>query len=376
MVRIRLRFVNSFISKSRKSQRTRYYFRRPGMKAVPLLGIPGGVEFMAAYHAALAGSTNVPVEIGASRTRLGTVDALIVNYYKSAAWLDLAKDSRNNRRYLIERFREQHGSKRVALLRRDHFEKMLVAMTVGAGMKAHWLKTIRAVLNSGIPSLIASDPTAGIVVKRPKTPGHKPWTVEQIEQYRAHWPLGTQPRLAFEFAYQTVSRRGEVVRLGPQHLYRGRNGEWRIKIARTKGSRDVDIPVSAELLAAVQAMPREHLTYLQTQNGKALAKDTLGSRFRQWATAAGLPKHCRLHGLKKSGMTEIAVAGGTAPELMAVSGHRNMAVAQAYIDEAFERPELADAALGKVRTKRDSKGTNEPIPIYKHPAKPLKTQET
>jgi hypothetical protein len=54
MARIRLRFVNSFVNKNRKDGRARYYFRRPGMKAVPLPGIPGSEEFMAAYHAAHA----------------------------------------------------------------------------------------------------------------------------------------------------------------------------------------------------------------------------------------------------------------------------------------------------------------------------------
>jgi integrase len=366
-----LRFVNSFINKSRKNQRPRYYFRRErGGKAIPLPGIPGDEQFMTAYYAALANTASPPSDIGASRTAPGTVDALIVNYYKSAAWLGLAEESRSNRRYLIERFREQHGGKRVALLRRDHFEKMLAEMTVGPGTKAYWLKIIRAMLKSGIPSLIATDPTIGIVIKQPKTPGHRPWTAEQIEQYRARWPLGTQARLVLEFAYETVSRRGEVCRLGPQHLYQGQNGEWRIRIARIKGSRDVDIPVSAELLAAVQAMPRDHLTYIHGRNGKMLSKVTLGERFRQWASEAGLPKHCRMHGLKKSGMTEIVLAGGSAPEVMAVSGHRSMAVVQAYIDEAFERPELADAAFEKVRTKRDGAYTNKPSPIHKQPKKP------
>ena len=33
----------------------RYYFRRRGTKAIPLPGLPGSEEFMAAYAAALAG---------------------------------------------------------------------------------------------------------------------------------------------------------------------------------------------------------------------------------------------------------------------------------------------------------------------------------
>ena len=145
---------------------------------------------------------------------------------------------------MIERFREQHGDKRVALLRRDHFEKMLSEIT-SPTMRYHWLQTIRGLLKSGIPSMIKEDPTAGLVVKRPRTEGHWTWTDAEIAQYRAHHPLGTQARLVLEFALESTSRREEIVRLGPQHLYRGRDGEWRIRIARIKGSRDVDIPMTA-----------------------------------------------------------------------------------------------------------------------------------
>jgi hypothetical protein len=59
-----------------------------------------------------------------------------------------------------------------------------------------------------------------------------------------------------EFALETVSRRGEVVRLGPQHVYIGSEGEPRIHIQRTHGSKDVDIPISPELKAACDAMPK------------------------------------------------------------------------------------------------------------------------
>jgi hypothetical protein len=81
-----------------------------------------------------------------------------------------------------------------------------------------------------------------------------------------------------------------------------------------------------------------------------------------------------MHGLKKSGMTEIVLAGASAPELMAVSGHRSMAVAQTYIEEGFKRPELADSAFDKVRTKRDGQLTNTHLQAHKHPTKPLKNQ--
>src|SRR5262249_4515541 len=93
------------------------------------------------------------------------------------------------------------------------------------------------------------------------------WTDGEIEQYRAYWPYGTQQRLVTEFALETVSRRGEVVRLGPQHV---RNG--RIRIQRTHGSGDVDILISPELQAACGAMPKQHLPYIVTAYGKPRSK--------------------------------------------------------------------------------------------------------
>jgi hypothetical protein len=235
MAKIRLRFVNSFVNRGRQNQRARFYFRRGrGGKATPLPGVPGDEQFMAAYHAALASTSNAPAEIGASRTAPGSVDAMIVNYYSSAAWTDLPPDTRKNRRPIIERFRARHGGKRVALLRRDHFETLLKEISAGPATKDYWIRTIRALLESGIPSLIATNPTAGIKVKRPKTEGHWTWEPREVEQYRAYWPLGTMQRLVLEFALQTASRRGEIVNVGPQHLYRGQKGEWRVRVERIK----------------------------------------------------------------------------------------------------------------------------------------------
>jgi hypothetical protein len=51
MARIRLRYVNEFIDRHGKP---RYYFRRPGSRSVKLPGLPGSIEFMDAYQAALA----------------------------------------------------------------------------------------------------------------------------------------------------------------------------------------------------------------------------------------------------------------------------------------------------------------------------------
>jgi integrase len=361
MARIRLKYVNGYANRDRENSRVRYYFRRRGEKAIPLPGLPGSDEFMQAYAMALDMLPEPTTNIGASRTSPGTINALVVAYYRSDEWNNqLQEDTRKTRHRIIERFRTKHGDKRVALLRREHIEKML-AQIAKPSAKRHWLKAIRGLLRFAVPTMLKSDPTEGIAnIKLPKTKGHHNWTDEEVEQYRAFWALGTQQRLVMEFALETVSRRGEVVRLGPQHV---RNG--RIRIERTHGSDDVNIPVSPELQAACDAMPKGHLTFIVNSQGKPRAKHSLGIDFAKWATEAGLPKRCRLHGLKKAGMRRRAELGNTAHELMAFSGHKTLEQVQNYT-EAADKQKLADSGFAKAqRTKGDEDYTNVATPLHK-----------
>jgi len=331
-------YVHAFVDRHGKP---RYYFRRAGYKQVPLPGLPWSPGFMAAYESAMGGDTAARVEIGAGRTRPGTINALVVGYYKSDDWRGLSIETQKTRRRIIERFRTQHGDKRVALLQREHLLKMLAAVERPTA-KRHWLITVRGLIRSAIPSMRQDDPTGGICgIKLPKTKGHSTWTDTEIEQYRGFWPLGTQQRLVMEFALETASRRGEVVRLGPQHV---RNG--RIRIERSHGSDDVDIPISPELQAACDAMPKAHLTYIITAAGKPRSKYGLGNDFAKWVTQAGLPARCRLHGLKKAGMRRLAEAGNTSHELMAISGHKTLSEVQRYTKEV-DRIKLATSGMAK-----------------------------
>src|SRR5438132_7921032 len=104
MTKIRLDYIHDFRDRHGKIRR---YVRLPGRKRVALKGVPGSEEFMEAYRAALAGA--VPrVEIGASRTKPGTVNAAVISYVNSAAFQAGAPDTRRTRRNILERFRTEH----------------------------------------------------------------------------------------------------------------------------------------------------------------------------------------------------------------------------------------------------------------------------
>lgn len=355
MAKVKLRYINQFANRDRADKRLRYYFRKRGQKAIPLPGIPGSEEFMEAYRMALAASSDAKIEIGEKKTSPGTIDALCVSYYRSAEWLALAEDTRDARRRIVEKFRAKHGTKRVGLIAEAHLVKIMNDIA-SLSSRRSWLKAIKHLLQHAVPIMRKNNPAANIAqVRLPKSKGHWTWTDDQIATYRTHWKLGTKQRLVFEFALETVSRRGEVVHFGPQHCYVGGEGERRIRIERTHGSSDVDIPMSDALAAAIDAMPVPTaingivpLTFLYTERGKMRSKKALGNDFAEWVKLAGLPDQCRLHGLKKGGMRRAAEAGLTSHELMGQSGHKSLAEVERYTKAANQR-KLADSGAAKLR---------------------------
>src|SRR5262245_45964306 len=108
------KFVQAFIDRNGKP---RFYLRRPGYKSVPLPGLPWSPQFMEAYEAALS---RQQLPIGANKTKPGTVSAAIIGYYHDQSYLTLAHSSQRPLRGILERFRAEHGDKRIASLRREH----------------------------------------------------------------------------------------------------------------------------------------------------------------------------------------------------------------------------------------------------------------
>lgn len=318
----------------------RYYFRRAGSRLIKLPGEPGSAEFAEAYDAARGGQTP---QIGLDRTVPGTVDALIVAYYNSAEWKAFeSEQTRQVRKRFIDKFRTANGKYRVKTLQASHLATIMHSID-NLSAKKHWLTAIRGLLEFAKPMLRPDNPADQLRLKKKrKTDGHHNWTNEEIAQYRAYWKLGTQQRLAMEIGLEAVSRRCEIVRLGPQHVKNGR-----IKIERAKGGEDeVDIEMTLELAAAVAAMPKDHLVWFVTQHGKPRTSSGLSDIFPEWARAAGLPDHCRLHGLKKAGLRRMAEDDCTTHEMMATSGHVSLQSLEIYTRK-FNRRKAADRAIAK-----------------------------
>src|SRR5712671_8191143 len=204
--------VHEYVDRHGKA---RFYLRRRGYPKVSLQGLPWSPEFMAAYEGALAGQL-VKIELGASRTVAGTLSAVLVSYYQSSAFKDLAQSTQQTRRAILERFRNEHGDKYIAMLRREHLQAILNSKTPAASR--NWKKALRGFLDHCLSlNMIKVDPLTGIkLVKMKRTGGFHTWTEEEIAQYERRHAPGTKARLALALLLQTGHARADVVRMGRQ----------------------------------------------------------------------------------------------------------------------------------------------------------------
>jgi hypothetical protein len=220
VTKLRLQFVNEFVDSRGKLRRV---FRRQGQKRVSLPGLPGSEEFMRAYQAALNQGA-ASLEVGASHTTPGTIDALIVGYFKSDAFNKaLAPETQRMRRNILDRFRNEHGKKGVATLERRHIEKLIAKRAPHA--QKNWLKRLRGLMLFAIAeNYRADDPTAGVKAAKPavRSREHMTWGTPEIATYRTRHPLGTTARLAIELLLNVAARRGDAHKLGLQHIKNGK----------------------------------------------------------------------------------------------------------------------------------------------------------
>jgi integrase len=331
------KFVQGFVD---RHGRPRYYFRRVGFKTVPLPGMPWSPGFMEAYEMAMSGQA----PIGKSRSRPGTVAALVSAYFVSEAYLSNAKGTQRQQRQLLERFRADHGDKRYALLKDEHVKKLLAGKKPFAWRNA--FKALRALLQFAVASsLLKEDPTAGIKGAKIKTDGHRTWSDAEIEQFERRWPMGTREHLAMTMGLYTLQRRGDVIRMGRQHVRDTPHGRV-IAVEQEKTGVELVLPILPELQAAWDAMPANQLTYLTTANGGPFVAGSLSNWFAGAVKAAGL-QGLSFHGLRKAGCRRFAEAGVSVHQIAAWSGHATLRELERYT-KAAERTAMAWAGVAKL----------------------------
>jgi len=339
MANIKLRLIKSYIDRHGK---VRHYVRRPGHKLVPLPGIPGSDEYMAAYAAAI--STATPhVELGASRTRAGSISAMIIGYLASADFAKLAPATQEQYRRIFERMRREYGNLSVATLERRHVVLMVDAKAQTPVGARDFLRCLRLLTQYAISiGVREDDPTADVRVKLPKSDGIPTWTEEAIARFEAAYPIGTKPRLALALLLGTAARRSDVVRLGRGNI---RNGM--LHMTQQKTHKQLTIPVTAALAEAINAAaPSEHVVFLINESGRAFTPERFTKWFVKQCERIGLTG-LSPHGLRKASCRRLAEAGCSANEIAAISGHVSLTEVARYT-RAADQTRMARNAMDRL----------------------------
>lgn len=354
MTTLKLKYVNRY--KDRHG-RLRHYYRRPGYEAVALPGDPGSAEFMAAYQAA-----HVTLrEKGEERTKPGTVDELVVSFYKSNTWRELDPLTHKSYRSILDRFRKAYGHLPAKGLKVRHAYQIIDKGVDTPGATRNLIKRLRTVWKHGMARQLVTENPFTVVDLPKEGSGFRPWTDEDIAKFEERWPIGTKERLALALLLYTLVRRSDVVLLGPQHRKKmtlDLDGKSRtvdvIRLVQTKGSRkkgaeavELVVPLHPALKAVLDAQPTENLAYLLTEYGKPFSAVGFTSWFADRAQKAGLPAGSTPHGLRKAGSRRLAEAGCTPHEIQSVSGHRSLAEVERYT-RSVRQAGLAARALTKL----------------------------
>jgi integrase len=327
----------------------RVRFRKGGFSTY-LTGIPWSEDFMRQYAAALDGVEAQAQNLGAGRTKPGSFDALCVSYFRSPNFRGLQPSTQTARRNIIEPFRSAHGSKPLKGLQRQHLTAVIGAKADTPEAANHLLKTLRIMLAYAVDQhMLNSNPAAGIKKYRSQGEGHHSWSESEIAQFEERHPIGSRARLALALGLYTAQRKGDVLRMGWQHV----SGDA-IAVRQQKTGTPLLIPIHPELVTALASVPRRNLTFLMTEHGAPFTPNGFGNWWRDRCNDAGLP-HCSFHGLRKAAAARLANAGCSVDQVKAITGHRSLAEVARYTRAADQQRLARQAIEMQLKTEGEQK---------------------
>ena len=318
----------------------------------------GTPEFDEEYQAALVGQR----KSGRNGPAAGTLGWLIERYRETSAWTELSVATRRQRENILRQVLETAGHQPFSGITVATIETGRERRARTPAQARHFIDTMRGLFRWALKArLVKSDPTLGVgYPKQKKGEGFIPWTEDHVAAYERRWPIGTRQRVWLDLLLYTGLRRGDVVRLGRQHV---RDGVATLKTEKSNYTIEVTLPILPVLKRTLDAGPRGDLAFICGLRGEPLTKESFGNDFREACRKAGVPGSA--HGVRKIAATRAANSGATVAQLEAIFGWRGGRMASHYTASA-DRRRLAMEAMHKlsdeIGTKSNDVRTSIPAP--------------
>lgn len=316
----------------------------------------GSVDFTSRYNAALSDKDGGM--IGASRTKPNSVSDLIARFYRSRVYKGWSESTKATNRAIIEKWREEYGTYSVATLKKHNIDAMMAAKSDTPAAANNFLKRINQVLDLAVDLKMATTNEARKVkFFEYESEGIYTWTEDDITTfYKRHKP-GSVAHDAMTLMLYTAAAKVDAVQMGRFSIKTTEDGPrliYRRQKMRNRKPMRVSIRIHGDLAPVLDRLMNKG-TFLETVQGKERSPKGLGGSMRKWCDDAGLP-HCTAHGLRKACARRLAEGGATAPQIMAITGHKTLSEVQRYIDAA-NREDMADDGMAVMVTRPNGEQT-------------------
>lgn len=338
---------------STRHGRTVWYVRVDKGPRVRLRADYGSPEFDGEYQAAVTGTPRPSKGAPAA----GTLSWLIARYRETVAWTALSAATRRQRDNIFLHVIESAGLKPYAKITDGTISAGRDRRSNTPAQARNFLDAMRGLFRWAVEAkLVKTDPTASVKnPKRKKGPGFKKWTEDEMSAYERRWPIGTRQRVWLDLIAYTGLRRGDLVRIGRQHV---RDGVATLKTEKGGFTVEVTLPILPVLAATLAAGPCGDLAFVVGEKGGPLTKESFGNAFKDACREAKVPGSA--HGVRKIAATRAAENGATVSQLEAIFGWHGGAMAAHYTREA-NRVRLAREAMHKLA---NAEGTSIPAPDH------------
>ena len=341
--------------------RLRYRLRRKikGVKIDSYLPGPiGSLEFRRAYEEAINGAHATK-----SKAVPGTFAHLIEALVGSKAFRANAASTRANMLGRLDWIRDAVGTGQFAKMEPRHVA-MLMDRKGGPAAANRLRKDLGQLYRFAAKRFgyKGQNPAALADPHKMNRGGYHTWEDGEVDTFRATFPTGSKPRLAFELLLCTGASRQDAAALTRANIRGGR-----LTYRRGKTNQQVDLPILPELARELALLPPKQMVLLARDDGATrYTTESFGNLFRRWCAEAGLTG-CSPHGLRKAGARRLAEVGATAFEVMSFLGHATARETSRYV-AAANRAILATSGMAKLGTNPEQVVSNLPVRLDKRKA--------
>lgn len=306
------------------------YFQRRGFPTVRMQHARGTPEFHAEYARLLAGDR--PIYAGPR-----TFEALVREYVASHKYRELSIRTVQDYDKVLSWVKEKIGPLPVDRMQR---KDVIRAQSVNAERQRfanYIVQVLRILFEHAIDLGWRTDnPAKGVSLLKSTAPRREAWPRAMVDAYRA--AADGRALLIFELCIGTGQRIGDVLRMRWNDIEDGV-----MMVTQGKTGAKLAVPLTPRLATILEATPRIGMTIC------AWGPAGKPTRYR---TAADLVLAVRkkigaeaydIHGLRYTTAAELAEAGCSDELIMAVTGHRTMAMVAKYAGPARQKSRAKQA---------------------------------